>query len=212
MQTPAHYQLFYSVRSPFARRVRVALQRLNVPFTPKEINVFEPTPEFFSANPIGLVPVLTVNDGKDPFSIPDSATILEFLHDHYGQRIWPADPLARAKVRAASTLAEGIMSAAVALFLESGRKHPSLEWEKEHEDTIERILTQITKKSVMQMPWKISDFQLTQAGYDLAIALDYLDVRLARFEWKQRWPELARFQEVHRSRSDLQPTAPPPAT
>lgn len=211
MQTPAQYQLFYSTRSPFARRIRVALQRLNVPFTPKEMNVFEPPAEFFAANPIGLVPVLTVNDGKEPFSIPDSATILEYLHDHYGQKIWPADPHARTKVRMASTLAEGIMTATVALFLESGRRHPSVEWEKEHEDTIERILAKITQKSVLQMPWKISDFQLTQAGYDLAIALDYLELRFSRFEWKRRWPELARFQELHRSRSDLLPTAPPPA-
>src|SRR3712207_4501739 len=109
--------LFYTVRSPFARRVRVALQRLAIPYEGKEVNVFEPTPEFLEANPLGLAPVYRIRDGLSWISIPDSATILEYLHESHGERIWPRDLKARARVRGASTLAEGIMSLSVSLFL-----------------------------------------------------------------------------------------------
>lgn len=207
----ARYSLFYSLRSPFARRVRVAMARLNIPFDAQEINVFEPTPELREANPLGLVPVLSVKDPKEPFFLPDSSTILEYLHENYGNRIWPADLQARARVRAASTLAEGLMAHSVTVFLERQRPAASTEVEMEYLGYLNATLARIAETSVFKMPWKVSDLQLTQAGYDLMIALDYLDLRNPELEWRKKWPELHRFHETHRSRSDLVPTAPPPA-
>jgi len=203
------YSLFYSVRSPFARRVRVALGKLNIPFEAREISVFEPPAELKEANPLGQVPVLVAHDPKDPFAIPDSSTILEFLHENYGNRIWPPDLAARARVRAAATLAEGVMTFTVSRFLETTRKVPSVEFELEYEEGIAATLENIAAQPLLQMPWKVSDLQLTQAGYDLMIALDYLDVRAPHIPWRSRWPALQKFHEKHRSRSDLLPTVPP---
>ena len=207
------YQLFYSIRSPFARRVRVAFQRLALAYEPKELSVFEPTPEFLAANPLATVPVLLVN-GKtgapeDRFTVPDSSTILEYLHENYGERIWPSDLALRARVRAASTLAEGLMSETVRSFLEGQRAAPSSEWAQEYLDNIERTLAVIGASSLRAPPWKISDLQLTQAGYDLVIALDYMRVRLPKLDWMAKYPDLARFLEIHRVRQDLAPTSPP---
>src|SRR4051794_13519408 len=115
MAIPPRYQLFYSLRSPFARRVRIALQRLGLAFEAVEENVFEPSPRLLEANPLATVPVLVIA-GKTPeetVRVPDSATILEYLHESCGGRIWPADLALRTRVRAASTLAEGLMSECV---------------------------------------------------------------------------------------------------
>jgi glutathione S-transferase len=177
------------------------------------MNVFEPTAEFFAANPLGTVPVLVVN-GKtglpaDRIQIPDSATILEYLHENHGERIWPSDLALRARVRAASTLAEGLMSETVRWYLENQRANPSAEWNAEYLENIERTLGIIAATSVKGAPWKISDLQLTQAGYDLIVALEYMQLRLKGLDWVAKFPELARFLESHRVRQDLAATIPP---
>lgn len=209
MATRPRYQLYYSLRSPFARRVRVALSRLAVPFEAKEINVFEPTDEFLNANPLGTVPVLVIHEGSERVPLPDSSTILEYLHDQYGGKIWPSDPGIRVVVRAASTLAEGIMTETVRWYLENQRALPSDAWIQEHVENIDRTLATIHSTSLKKLPWKVSDFQMTQAGYDLYIALDYLNLRLKGYDWMTKYPELTRFFELHRNRQDLVPTAPP---
>lgn len=210
MATHTRYQLYYSLRSPFARRVRVALSRLAIDFELKEINVFEPTEEFLAANPLGTVPVLMIQEGGERIALPDSATILEYLHDGYGQKIWPADLSTRVSVRAASTLAEGLMTETVRWYLENQRPLPSDAWVQEHLENIDRTLSAIHSTSLKKLPWKVSDFQLTQAGYDLFIALEYMALRLKGLDWMQKYPEFMKFVELHRNRQDLMPTAPPP--
>lgn len=209
MATRTRYQLYYSLRSPFARRVRVALSKLAIDFEVKETNVFEPTEEFLVANPLGTVPVLVIQREGELLSLPDSSTILEYLHDQYGGKIWPSDPQSRVAVRAASTLAEGLMTETVRWYLENQRPNPSVAWVNEHIENIDRTLAAIHSTSLKKLPWKVSDFQLTQAGYDLYIALDYMSLRLKGFDWMTKYPEFVRFVELHRNRQDLVPTAPP---
>lgn len=188
------------------------MTRLGITFEPKEVNVFQPTPDFLAANPLALVPVLVVNVKpgvpSETFSLPDSSTILEYLHENYAERIWPKDLALRAKVRAASTLAEGLMSETVRWFLEKQRASVSEE-ATECIENIDRTLTAIAATSVRAAPWKVSDLQLTQAGYDLIIALEYMRLRLQGFDWETKFPALAQFVDLHRTRQDLAPTSPP---
>ncbi len=209
MATSSPYQLYYSLRSPFARRVRVALAKLAVDYEAKETNVFEPTEEFLNTNPLGTVPVFVIRSGKDRTPLADSATILEYLHENHGEKIWPQDLVVRAQVRAASTLAEGLMSETVKWYLEKLRPLPSEEWVSEHLENIDRTLTAIHSTNLKKLPWKVSDFQMTQAGYDLYIALDYMRLRLKGLDWVVKYPELANFLELHKNRQDLVSSSPP---
>jgi glutathione S-transferase len=214
MALPARYQLYYSLRSPFARRVRVAFQRLTLAYEAKEENVFEPSSDFLAANPLGLIPVLVIQSksegATERLTLPDSATILEYLHENHGERIWPSDLGIRARVRAASTLAEGLMTEAVRWYLENQRSEPSAAWNQEYLENIDRTLTAIQAIPWKGLPWRVSDFQLTQAGYDLVIALEYMQLRLTGMNWPAKFPDLVRFLDLHRVRQDLAPTAPPP--
>lgn len=205
------YALYYSLRSPFARRIRVAMQKLALPFEPLEIDVFKAPPEFYAANPLGQLPVLLINDGKEGIWLPDSSTILEYLDETYGGKVWPTEPGTRMRVRAASMLAVGLMTDTVRWYLESIRPQPSPEWTAEYVENIDRTLTAVQAMPWKKMPWKVSDFQLTQAGYDLYVALDYLRIRMKSnvLDWQRKYPELASFLEMHRSRQDLAPTSPP---
>ncbi|MEY2988598.1 MAG: Glutathione S-transferase, N-terminal domain, partial [Pseudomonadota bacterium] len=51
--------LYGSSRSPFARRVRLALLSRSIPFQWKELSlseIFPPSPELLRVNPMGLIP------------------------------------------------------------------------------------------------------------------------------------------------------------
>lgn len=201
--------LYFSVRSPFARRVRIAMQRLAYHYQEAEISVFEPTAEFIASSPIGTVPSLSI-PGM-PFSIGDSTAILEYLHDEFGGKIWPTDSKARTLVRAASVLAESLMTNIVAWYLENQRKQPSTEWSSEYLENLDRVFSKIASQELNAMPWKSSPLQLTQAGYDLIVALQYAEIRLKGVDWKAKYPTLSQFVENHKNRGDILPTTPPAA-
>jgi glutathione S-transferase len=171
MSDSTSYQLFLSQRSPFARRIRLALDRLGLPFEAVFVDVFDANNPSLRLNPLGMVPVLRTPEGDNWF---DSSVILEQLHDRTGQ-IWPFDPTERAQVRQASALAAGIMQAAVSLFQErSMHEPPSNFWIADHTETLERALQSIS--SFAEKVW-VSNGELTQAGWDLAVAEEYLAFR-----------------------------------
>lgn len=200
-------RLHYSVRSPFARRVRLALGRLDVKFETSEVNVFEPTAELLAVNPLGLVPAMKWQ-GE---SIVDSATILEVLHEEHGRRLWPEDSTLRRKVRSASALAEGIMTQTVALYLENLRKEKaSPDWQQDYTDSILRTLVQIEEKILPSKVLEQSD-ELTQAGWDTMVALEYLNLRAPQLDWAGKYLKLHHFYRKHWGHKLLRATAPPPA-
>ena len=172
MVNPNPYQLFLSPRSPFARRVRLALRRLGLPVMEHPLNVLESNPDLEATNPLGLVPALVLPDGR---ALSDSSAILESLHDLHGG-LWPERLTDRIEIRQASTLATGLMQAAVSYFQET-RMHevPSPTWAQDHLSTVHRTLRHLeTFRSDL---WFRSG-ELTQAGWDLACALEYLEFRM----------------------------------
>lgn len=158
--------LWISPRSPFARRVRVALRRLGIRHEERPINVFDPPAEFRADAPLGLVPVWVAGGLK----IADSNMILEHLEDHTWN-IWPEDPPFRARVREASVLATGIMTATVTHFLEREHATPDPSFLEEHEMGILRAAERLgmLPDDVFLGP--------TQAGIDTVIAMEYLALR-----------------------------------
>ena len=207
------YRLFLSARSPFARRIRIALLRFSIPFEPVELNVFEPTDEFLNANPLGLVPVLQIQETNT--FMPDSATILEFLHENHGGQIWPEDLSARQAVRIASTLAEGLMTMTVNLFLEGTRKTPDQGWTTDFQDALKRTLAVIHEQNLTKFPWinpgvNTTFGELTQAGWDLMVALEYLKLRAPASIHDDNYPKLKTYFELHRELPAFRATTPPP--
>jgi glutathione S-transferase len=172
MANPNPYRLFLSPRSPFARRVRLAIRRLGLPLLEHPLNVLESNPDLEAANPLGLVPALILPDGR---ALSDSSAILETLHDLHGG-IWPERPTDRIEIRQASTLATGLMQAAVSYFQET-RMHeiPSPSWAQDHLSTVLRTLRHL---ECLRTDLWIRSGAMTQAGWDLACALEYLEFRM----------------------------------
>jgi glutathione S-transferase len=172
MTHPNSSLLFLSQRSPFARRIRLAFDRLGLPLITREVQVFEENPEVLALNPLGFVPTLLTGDQEAWF---DSSTILEHLHDLHGG-IWPDDPKDRIRIRQASALVSGAIQGAVSYFQEI-RLHevPSPSWARDHCETVERTLRSILNSA--EGLW-LRGNRITQAGWDLAVAMEYLELRM----------------------------------
>lgn len=167
--------LFYSERSPFARRCRIALNRAHLPFEAQVVNVFEPSPTLLETNPLGTVPVL-VTDSATPLTITDSAAILEFIHDTT-QSVWSSDIILKTKERYFSTLCEGIMTQTVAYYLETIRATPDEIEKQEILTTIARTLDRLEFLLTTE-PHYASH---AQNQTDLIIACDYAQLRIKNF-------------------------------
>jgi glutathione S-transferase len=198
--------LYASLRSPFARRIRLALHRLGITYEEKMVDVFQFNPELFSANPLGLVPTLLSEFGP----ISDSMNILEYLDETYGG-IWPMERNERIQERQVSIWAEGIMQSLVLYFQESKlHEVPSPRWLKDHTDSIIDTLKHLSQSVAgIWFTDRNGSLGLTQAGWDLAVALEYMDLRLPELEWKQKFPVFIQLIQVAQRNEYFRTTTPP---
>ncbi len=173
------YHLFTSLRSPFARRIRLVMKRLKLDCKETMLDVFQHNPALLTVNPLGMVPTLVFpNHGP----VADSATILEVLEEETGA-IWPKDFNQRIEVRKAAALVEGIMLSS-ALFFQETKMHevPSPGWAHEHVSSIQDTLDFLSHAP--SFVW-YGDGRLTQAGWDLAVAIEYAAFRIPEINWKK---------------------------
>ena len=102
------------------------------------------------------------------------------------------------------------MTATVAHFLESLRSAPDREVLAEYELNIERTLQRIATTPSTTLLF--DGTSLTQAGWDLAVALEYMDLRLPKkFEELKQAPHCQTVMKLARSSPEFVQTAPPPA-
>jgi glutathione S-transferase len=90
-------RLYDAARCPFCARVRLALAEKGVAYETVEIDLGNRPPLLYELNALGKVPVL-----DDGFPLPESAVILEYLEERFGEpALLPADPARRAAARLA---------------------------------------------------------------------------------------------------------------
>lgn len=162
-------KLYLTPRSPFARRVRLALRRLDIEHEEVFVDIFNPPIEYLAKQPAATVPILELGDKS---IIPDSSLILDYLHENYGQKIW-TNPSWQEKT--ASVWCVAMMTNAVNYFLETQKKNPDEETLTEAVNNIKRLL-----EKCMQLPgstWMNSQVA-TQAGWDYLVAIEYVKFRL----------------------------------
>jgi glutathione S-transferase len=80
MSRTMHRKLHSLARSPFARKVRIALLEKALPFEIEAVDLAARTPAFLSVSPLGKIPAFVDEDGTAVF---DSTVIVEYLDDRY---------------------------------------------------------------------------------------------------------------------------------
>lgn len=198
-------KLYCSLTSPFSRKVRVAVQELELASLVDEIitDYSAPPEDFLAANPLGQIPALVTEKGQ---SLPGSDLIIEYLQTRghsltsiaRGSQRWAA--LRRA------ALAEGITEAAVAMLLESRRPAKS-----QHAPWVERKLVAVNRAldALEAESAELASEAPTVVEIGVGCALAYLDLRFAVLDWRQPRPGLAAWYGGFAERPSMLKTAPP---
>jgi glutathione S-transferase len=200
-------KLFFSQTSPYARKVRLAAERLGLT-NRIELKPVTTTPVAEDAGlvqvaPLGKIPTLVLDDGETLF---DSRVILDYL-DHIagGGLIPPVSDPGRWRAWRIQAVADGLLDAALLMRDEVALRRGELlwrEWLDGQSRKVRRALTVLEGEAS-----SLADGAgLSQVA--VVCALGYLDFRFPEFAWRQTAPGLAAFFAAYSQRPEMAWTDP----
>lgn len=199
-------KLFYTVNSPYARKVRIVALEKRIQIGLLEVVLADPDCPVKQYNPLGKVPVLVLPDGE---SLYDSRVIVEYLDNRTPlAHLIPQDLTAKIKVRRWEALADGVCDAAVSVMLE--QRKPEAQQSSAH---IEKQFDKVTRGlnvlnlDLAKKKWCVNE-KFSLADIALGCALGYLDLRVAHLNWQESYPNLAKHYNVLVKRASFKQTMP----
>jgi glutathione S-transferase len=179
--------IFYSsTTSPFARKVRIAMNLRGVAHHFDEIDYdpFQNGDDFLAANPIGQIPAFMTADGQGIFG---SALMCAYLDTLGAEPAFASGPTVSFDALRRQAIADGVMECSVRFRAERGLRQPnerSEYWMSRWRNAILRGLTQLEET----LPEEGSfDIGLVAS----ACAALYLDLRHTDLGWRSGRPALA---------------------
>lgn len=199
-------KLIGSLTSPYARKIRIVLAEKRIEHDLVLDSPWLEGNQVAALNPLGKIPVLVLDDESTLF---DSRVIAEYLDTVApNNRLIPASGRERISVKRWEALADGVLDAAVAAFLESkrpdGERSPA--W-------IERQRGKVVQ-ALRAMASELGDQQwchgngLSLADIAVGCALGYVSFRLADIGWSQEYPNLSRLYAKLMQRPSFAETVP----
>ncbi|HAF01439.1 MAG TPA: glutathione S-transferase [Methylophilaceae bacterium] len=204
-------QLFYTVNSPYARKVRIVASEKHVDLELKEVVLTDPDCPVGQHNPLGKVPVLVMEDGE---ALYDSRVIVEFLDYRTPvTHLIPQDHTAKIKVRRWEALADGVCDAAVAVMLEQ-RKPVELQSQMHIDKQMAKVVAGMTRldADLVKKKWCVNE-TFSLADIALGCMLGYFDLRFKDMRWdhkswQDKFPNLAKHYSVLVKRPSFKQTMP----
>lgn len=194
-------KLYYTQRSPYARKVIVIAMEKNIPLELVNQDLAKKSPELVAANPLGKIPVLILESGE---SIVDSPVICEYLeHLKPEPRMIPEHVTQKFHILHMSAIADGIMEAAIAAYMEKQRHAEAFHknFVKLQEDAILRSYVYLeTQLKVLS--------QLNMASVAAACAIGYVNLRLPQLGPRNHSPAVAKWFDEFSKRPSMQKTIP----
>ncbi|MEW6314652.1 MAG: glutathione S-transferase [Pseudomonadota bacterium] len=200
-------KLIGSQTSPYVRKVRIVMLEKRIDHEFVEEAPWSQNTHVPDYNPLGKVPVLAMDDGGTLF---DSRVIAEYLDTVTPlSRLLPDDNRPRILVKRWEALADGISDAAVAIVLETRRpqEQQSMDWIARQQSKVERGL-QACAEGLDDRAWCNGE-NYSLADIALGCTLGYLDLRFPQLDWRELYPNLAKFEAKLAKRQSFQDTAPP---
>ena len=198
-------KLFCSKTSPYARKVRVAIEELGLADQVEEavVDPFNPPPDLLAANPLSKIPTLVTERGE---ALPDSALILDYLTHRKSGLATLARGAKRWEMLRRAQIADGVIDAAVAIRMEKRRP------ESIHYIPFLDRQSAVIKRALDALNADAGLLALQTPGLGeitLGVALGYLDFRLPYIEWRREREPLAHWYTVFAQRPSMQKTQPP---
>ncbi|MCJ9428093.1 glutathione S-transferase N-terminal domain-containing protein [Kordiimonas marina] len=192
-------KLYYSVTSPYSRKVYVLARKLGLAEKIELIvgSSMDPETDLPNTNPLGKVPALITDAGAAVF---DSPVIVETLNDMAGVKRGD-DYLAQLQLQA---VADGIMDAAVAMAMETRRPdaEPSAFWMDRWTQAILRAVKYLEDQGTDGLEgWHMGSIATV-------CALDYVGFRHEGLNWRAEAPALAAWFDTAKGDADITATDP----
>jgi glutathione S-transferase len=173
---------------------KIARESVSVP--PDKVNL-----EVAQHGPLGKIPVLVTDHGH---SLYDSRVIIEYLCHVSGDRtLIPDDGVKRFRVLTLMALGQGIAEASVAYRYETAMRPKPLLWVAYAERQKTRAIMGIDEAL---KNWSKDLEQVTAGSIAIAVALSYLDFRLADWNWREGRKSLADWHEGFCKRASMEAT------
>jgi glutathione S-transferase len=201
-------KLICSLTSPYARKIRIVLTEKKIDFDLVIDSPWVEGNQIAALNPLGKVPVLVLDDDSTLF---DSRVIAEYLDTVApNNRLIPASGRERISVKRWEALADGVLDAAIAAFLESrrpdGERSPS--WIERQRGKVTQAL-QVMSDDLGDQSWCHGN-GLSLADIAIGCALGYVSFRLGDIRWGERHSNLAQLYDKLMQRPSFAETVPPP--
>jgi glutathione S-transferase len=196
--------LYYTQRSPYARKVRILLVEKNLACDLQETDIANKNPEFLKISPIGKIPVLVDEDGT---TLWDSTQIIEYLDETYPeQAFYPSDRTPRLQCRQWEELADTFTDNVVGLWLQNrkGEKADAGDQAK-YQAAIDRLLP-VFNEQLTQTPYLLG-VSWTAADVAALSGLGYYTLRFGE-EWQQQYSRLAEWFKGLHQRASVSNTVP----
>ena len=185
-------KLVYSPPSPFVRKVTTLIYHANLNDRIELINVkttaLSVAEEARSANPLGKIPVMILEDGKAIF---DSRVITRYLDDFAGSNLYPQDKIY--DILTLEALADGIMESAVSITYESKLRPQNEQSPSWMEAQWSKVLHAV--KALDDGEFKAMDSGMNMGQIAVACALGYLDFRHNARQWRSGHSNLASWND-----------------
>ncbi len=183
-------KLIGSYTSPFVRKVRILLAEKNIPYEFVLDDVWSAQPQVLQLNPLGQVPCIVLPTGE---ILTDSRSIAEYL-----DWLVPAPALTTLAQRLAvlkwQALAEGIIDTAVKFRVEQIRPE-ALQWQDwlaRQQGKLDRCFA-LMDAHLATHAW-LANGRYSIADLTLQCALNFIDFRMAHWDWRAAYPQLKRFE------------------
>jgi glutathione S-transferase len=196
------HPLYLTYRSPFARKVRVALLEKKISFEEIIVDLAHKSSEFLTANPAGSVPALTIPEGM---TITDSTLILHYLEETYPQNsLIPKDKLKKWQAWNWDEVANRLCEVQIQVFFENQEEQKRQKVFDKAAITTKEILYAL-ERSLASKKYILDDYSL--ADVCMGSILKWISFRLKTDWQKERhalWDWLCRLDE----RESFQRTVP----
>ncbi|MEH2213183.1 glutathione S-transferase family protein [Nostoc sp.] len=196
--------LYYTQRSPYARKVRIVLAQKQLPCELKQTDINNKPPEFLSLSPIGKVPVLV---DENDLVFWDSTLIVEYLDETYPQAsFYPGSRIERLCCCQGEELADSLIDNVVGLWYET-RKGNQADFgtQAKYQSSINRLLG-VFEQKLTKSAYLLNE---TLSAVDVAAisGLGYYSLRFGN-NWQQEYPKLRQWFELLHQRKSVDSTMP----
>lgn len=197
-------------RSPYTRRVAVALKMLGFNYSLRAKTAWQDFEEVSRLNPIGRVPVLILENGEALF---ESQVILDYLDGRVGLRcvLLPCHGAKRRRVQRLASLALGVIDKGRELLFESTlrpeatRYRPYIErWEAQIR-SVARALD-----GLAETPWAANGC-ISQADVTIGVMIDFIRLHHPHLLEQGAYPRLDELISAYHRLPAFAETMPEPA-